>query len=96
VADMLGLNDSKYQWVIDAMDEHDWKVAQEVQQRRLGEENAVEQCAVEGMETPPSDIDFVRENIDETKTHITSSASYTIIKKSEAAVQISLPERTGS
>eukprot|EP01041_Mallomonas_annulata_P014234 gene14234-30284_t len=34
VADILGLNDSKYQWVIDGMDEEDWKAAREIQAKR--------------------------------------------------------------
>ena len=38
VADMLGFNDSRYQWVIDAMDEHDWKMAREVQAIREAED----------------------------------------------------------
>lgn len=38
VANMLGLNESKFQYVIDGMSEEDWKVAREVQAQRDREE----------------------------------------------------------
>jgi len=38
VANVIGLNDSKYQWVIDSMDEDDWRIAKEVQSRRKAED----------------------------------------------------------
>ena len=34
VCHMLGLDDSRYQYVIDGMDENDWRVAREVQARK--------------------------------------------------------------
>jgi hypothetical protein len=34
MASVLGLNHSKYQWVIDNMSEEDWKIAKEVNARR--------------------------------------------------------------
>ena len=38
VANVLGLNESKFQYVIDGMSEEDWKVAREVQAQREKEE----------------------------------------------------------
>ncbi len=35
VASVLGLDDSKYQYVIDSMTEEDWKIARAVEARRL-------------------------------------------------------------
>ena len=34
IASILGLNHSKYQWVIDNMTEEDWKIAREVHRRK--------------------------------------------------------------
>ena len=34
VANMMGLNESKYQYVLDSMDENDWKIARENQEKR--------------------------------------------------------------
>lgn len=34
VANICGLNESKFQYVIDSMDANDWKVAREVQRKR--------------------------------------------------------------
>ena len=39
IANILGLNDSKFQYVIDNMTEEDWKVARAVQARREAEES---------------------------------------------------------
>ena len=38
VANVLGLNESKFQYVIDGMSEEDWEVAREVQAQREREE----------------------------------------------------------
>ena len=37
VASLLGLNESKFQYVIDNMTEEDWRIAREVQRRREAE-----------------------------------------------------------
>ena len=34
VCNILGLNESKYQYVIDSMDANDWKLAKENEERR--------------------------------------------------------------
>jgi hypothetical protein len=38
VANLLGLNESKFQYVIDGMTEEEWEVARQVQAERLREE----------------------------------------------------------
>ena len=38
VANMLGLNESKYQYVLDSMDENDWRIAHENNERRIAQE----------------------------------------------------------
>jgi len=38
VANILGLNESKFQYVLDGMTEEDWKVAREVQAARQRED----------------------------------------------------------
>ena len=37
VANVMGLNESKYQYVLDSMDENDWRIARENQEKRENE-----------------------------------------------------------
>lgn len=37
VCNIIGLNESKYQYVLDSMDENDWKIAKENDERRTSE-----------------------------------------------------------
>ena len=34
VCNLMGLTESKYQYVIDSMDENDWRIARELEKRR--------------------------------------------------------------
>ena len=34
MANIMGLNESKYQYVLDSMDENDWRIARENQEKR--------------------------------------------------------------
>lgn len=55
VADFLGLNDSKFQYVIDAMTEEDWRKAREVdksRRRQLGEVIVEEEVDGDDLEAP--------------------------------------------
>ena len=38
VANIMGLNESKYQYVLDSMDENDWRIARENQEKRENEQ----------------------------------------------------------
>lgn len=38
VANIMGLNESKYQYVLDSMDENDWKIARENNEKRIAEQ----------------------------------------------------------
>ena len=38
VCTMMGLNESKYQYVLDSMTEQDWKIAHETNERRKAEQ----------------------------------------------------------
>jgi len=57
VANVLGLNESKYQYVIDQMSEEDWKVAREVHAKKLQEEAA--------RKTGGGDVEAAGETMDE-------------------------------
>ena len=37
VCNIIGLNESKYQYVLDSMDENDWKIAKENEEKRTSE-----------------------------------------------------------
>jgi hypothetical protein len=52
VANVLGLNESKFQYVIDQMTEEDWAIAKEVHEKRLIEEaNKAKEGDLEGAVT---------------------------------------------
>ena len=53
VAGVLGLDESKYQYVIDSMTEQDWKIARMTEQRRLA---AIAARSVENMEGGSSGV----------------------------------------
>lgn len=55
VANVLGLNESKYQYVIDGMTEEDWKVAREIQAKRQREEGISPEDVETAVETETLD-----------------------------------------
>ena len=50
VANLLGLNESKFQYIIDGMSEEEWEVARQVQAERLREEGMSAQDVETAME----------------------------------------------